>query len=129
MDSFKSLDQFDKEHLVTNKTKQMIFVFKKASGHSMKAFLSTKEVNYLNKKDILFVADVSGMPSFIKWFALPSLKNYPFSIVVLNDDELSLKYKNKEEIEKIMVVILKNKIVIDIKYFEDINTLQLYLEK
>ncbi len=129
MSNFKSLDQFDKEHKVTNQTKQMIFAFKKASGHSMKEFLVTKNTNYLNDKDIMFVADVSAMPTIIQWFALPSLKDYPFPIIVFNNDELSAKYKDEKNIEKIMVVILKNMIVSDIKYFDDVKLLEKYLEK
>lgn len=129
MGSFTSPDQFDKVHKVTNKTKQMIFAFKKASGHSMKEFLATKEVNYLNDKDILFVADVSAMPTVIQWFALPSLKDYPFPILVFNNDELSAQYKDEKNIEKIMLLTLKDKIVIDIKYFEDTQSLQKYIEK
>ena len=129
MSSFSSPDQFDKIHSVTNSTKQMIFAFKKASGHSVKEFLTTKDVNYLTSRNILFVADVSAMPTVIQWFALPSLKDYPFPIVVLNDDELSAKYKNEENIEKIMVIILNNKKVSEIKYFDDTKELEKYLEK
>ena len=129
MGDFSSIDQFDKEHFVTTSTKQMIFAFKKASGHTMKEFLGTKPIDYLTSKNILFVADVSAMPTIIQWFALPSLKDYPFPIVVLNDDELSAQYKDEENIEKIMVIILKNKIVSEIKYFNDTKELEKYLEK
>ncbi|MCK5293775.1 MAG: hypothetical protein KAJ49_03915 [Arcobacteraceae bacterium] len=129
MGNFSSIDQFDKVHTVTTSTKQMIFAFKKASGHTMKEFLGTKPIDYLTSKNILFVADVSAMPTIIQWFALPSLKDYPFPIVVLNDDELSAQYKDEENIEKIMVIILKNKIVSEIKYFNDTKELEKYLEK
>ena len=129
MSSFSSPNQFDIIHNVTNSTKQMIFAFKKASGHSVKEFLVSKDKNYLSSKDILFVADVSAMPTIIQWFALPSLKDYPFSIVVLNDDDLSAKYKSEENIEKIMVIILKNKIVTEVKYFNNIKELEKHLEK
>lgn len=129
MGSFSSPDQFDKIHKVTTSTKQMIFAFKKASGHTLKEYFSTKPVDYLTSKNTLFVADVSAMPTVIQWFALPSLKDYPFPIVVLNDDDLSAKLKNEENIEKIMVIILNNKKVSEIKYFEDTKELEKHLEK
>ena len=129
MSSFSHPDQFDKIHTVTSDTKQMIFAFKKASGHSLKEFLTTKPDDYLTSKNIMNIADVSAMPTIIQWFALPSLKDYKFPIVVLNDDELSEKFKKDEKnIEKIIVLILENKIVKDIKYFDDVTKLEIYLE-
>jgi hypothetical protein len=130
MSSFSYPDQFDKIHSVTNETKQMIFAFKKDSGHSLKEFLSNKPNDYLTSKNIMNIADVSAMPTIIQWFALPSLKDYNYPIVVLNDDEISEKYKKDEKnIEKLIVVILKNKIVSDIKYFDNIAQLEKHLEK
>jgi len=129
MSKFSYPDQFDKIHSVTNDTKQLIFAFKKDSGHTVKEFLSSKENNYLKEKNTFFVADVSAMPTIIQWFALPSLKDYPYTIIVFNDDDLSAKYKNEEKIEKIMVVLLENMKVTDVKYFNDVKELEVHLEK
>ena len=129
MSDFKSLDQFDKVHKVMYKTKYMIFVFEKASGHTMKDFLAKKDPNYLSNNNALFIADVSAIPTFIKWFALHSLKNYPYPIVVLDDEELSSKYIDENNIEKIMLVTLKDKIVTSVKYFDDIKILQVLIER
>jgi len=129
MSSFSQPDQFDKIHSVTSDTNQMIFAFKKASGHSLKEFLAKKPDDYLTSKKIMNIADVSAMPTIIQWFVLPSLKDYNFPIIVLNDDEISEKYKKDEKnIEKIIVVVLKNKIVTDIKYFDNTKKLESYLE-
>ena len=129
MSKFSHPDQFDKIHTVTNDTKGLIFAFKKESGHGVKEFLATKDENYLTKMNIMYVADVSAMPTIIQWFALPSLKDYAFPIVVFNNDELSKKYKNEQKIEKIMLVILKDKIVQDVKYFDNTKQLEVELNK
>jgi hypothetical protein len=129
MSTFSHPDQFDKIHSVTSQTKQMIFVFKKASGHSLKEFLASKPNDYLTSKNIMNIADVSAMPTIIQWFALPSLKDYAFPIIVLNDDKVSNKFKKDEKnIEKIIEVVLKNKIVSDVKYFDDVKELEKYLD-
>ncbi len=128
MSNFKSLDQFDKIHTITSKTKNIIFVFEKASGQIVKNFLAKKNKNYLNNNNILFVIDASSIPIFIKWFALHSLKNYLYPIVVLDDDELSSRYIDEKNIEKMMLVTLKDKMVTSVKYFDDINKLQKLLE-
>ena len=115
-ENFKIKNQFDIEHSVTAQTKKLIFVFSKANGHIVKNYLDDKPTDFLDKKDVLFIADVSAMPSIISWFVLPGLKDHKYSIIVLNDDELSKKYKNETNKEKITVVYLNNNKITDIKY-------------
>lgn len=125
---FKLLDQFGIEHQITNKTTKLIFAFKKDSGHLVKDFLATKESTYLSKKNILFIADVSAMPSFIKFFVLP-ITGYDYPIVTLDNDELSQYYKNEKYVEKIMVVTLNNVNVTDIKYLDNVIDLEKEIQK
>ena len=123
-ENFKIKNQFDKEYSITPKTKKVIFVFSKANGHIVKDYLSSKEPDFLEKKDTLFVADVSAMPSFIAWFVLPGLKDNKYSIIVLKDDDISKKYKNETNQDKITVVYLDNKKITDIKYFSSKEELE-----
>jgi len=125
---FKLLDQFGMEHQITNKTTKLIFAFKKDSGHLVKDFLATKKSTYLSKKNILFIADVSAMPSFIKFFVLP-ITGYDYPIVTLDNDELSQYYKNEKYVEKIMVVTLNNINVTDIKYLDNVIDLEKDIQK
>ena len=40
--------------------------------------------NILEKNSAVYVADISGMPSLIsKFIALPKMKKYPFSVLLL----------------------------------------------
>ena len=125
---FNVQDQFAKYHQITKNTKKIIFAFKKSSGHLVKDFLVTKKPTYLSKKDILFVADVSAMPSFIKFFVLP-ITGYDFPIVTLDDEKLSKYYKNEKYIEKIMIVTLNSFFVTKIDYIDNIVDLQRIIEK
>ena len=125
---FELLDQFGNKHQITKETNKLIFAFKKDSGHLVKDFLATKKSTYLTKKDILFIADVSAMPSFIKFFVLP-ITGYDYPIVTLDNDELSQYYQNKEFIEKIMIVTLKKVNVIDIKYVDNVIDLEKEIQK
>jgi len=127
-ENFKIKNQFEIEKSITNKTKKVLFVFNKANGHIVKDYLATQKADYLDKKDILFVADVSAMPSIIAWFVLPGLKDNKFSIIVLEDDEISKKYKTEKNEKKITLVYLDNKKITDIKYFDDKQLLKKYLE-
>lgn len=109
MKIFTFKDQFDKPHSLSADTKNIIFVFKKASGHSVKEFLDTKPLDYLSSKNTIFVADVSKMPSLIReYIALPDLRKHKYPILLIFDEEISKNYVKEKDIEKIMVVNLEN---------------------
>ena len=109
-------DQFDVEHNITSTTKKVIFTFKKASSHIVKDYLATQKADYLKERDAMYVADVSAMPAIISFFVLPMLTSNEFPILVIEEEEQAEVYKNEEQIEAVMVVILKDEVVVDIKY-------------
>ena len=109
-------DQFDVEHNVTSTTKKVIFTFKKASSHIVKDYLATQKADYLKEHSAMYVADVSAMPAIISFFVLPMLTSNEFPILVIEEEEQADKYKNEEQIEAVMLVILEDKVVVDIKY-------------
>ena len=121
---FSHIDQFDKVHLVTDDTKILIFTFKKNASHIVNDFLETKKPNFLDTNNALYVVNVSSMPTIIKWFILPLLTNYDFPIISLDDEKLAEKYKNEEKVESIMIVMLTNQKVSEIKYLESIDELE-----
>lgn len=117
IDIFTFKDQFDKLRSVTEKTKKIIFVFTKETGHTTKEFLNQKPVDYLEKKDIIFVADVSPMPSLIReYFALPDLRKHQYPILLIYDEKVASKYKFEKEYKKIMIVDLDKLVIKDIKF-------------
>ncbi|MEN8147106.1 MAG: hypothetical protein ABFR02_05770 [Campylobacterota bacterium] len=109
-------DQFDVEHNITSTTKKVIFTFKKASSHIVKDYLATQKADYLKERDALYVADVSAMPAIISFFVLPMLTSNDFPILVIEDEEQAEVYKNEAQVEAVMLVILEDKVVVDIKY-------------
>ena len=110
-------DQFDKAHSLTTDTKKVIFVFAKATGHTVKEFLKQQDKNYLSERNALFVADISPMPTVIRnTFALPDLKKSAYSVLLVYDKAIAKEFKNDAQAEKIAVVTLKNKVVEDVKY-------------
>ena len=122
-------DQFDVEHNVTSSTKKVIFTFKKASSHIVKDYLATQKADYLKERDAMYVADVSAMPAIISFFVLPMLTSNEFPILVIEDEEQAEVYKNEEQIEAVMVVILEDEVVVDIKYINSEEDLIKELDK
>jgi hypothetical protein len=88
VNDIKIKDQFEKEHVIGTNVKTILFASDKKTSDMLRDYLlpiSEKE-NVLEKNGAVYVADISGMPSLIsKFIALPKMKKYPFSILLLDD--------------------------------------------
>jgi hypothetical protein len=110
--SFTLPDQFDKAVTLTPETKKVIFVFAKATGHTVKEFLKKQDKNYLPSRNALFVADISGMPTVIRnTFALPDFKKSAYSVALIYDKAIATSYKNEKDADKITIVTLSNDVI------------------
>ncbi len=115
--SFSFKDQFDKEHSLTKEIKKVIFAFSKPTGHIMKIYMGVREVNYLTSRDILFIADISGMPSVIsKMFAIPDMKESKYPILLIKEKENAIRFRNEEQKNAVMIISLENKIIQSVKF-------------
>ena len=127
--SFTLPDQFDKAHTLKTDTKTLIMVFAKATGHTVKGFLKKQDSNYLTKRDALFVADISPMPTVIRnTFALPDLKKSTYSVLLIYDKNIAKQLKNEKEAEKIAVVTLENGVIKATKYIDSEEELKRLLK-
>ncbi len=122
-------DQFDKAHTLTKDTKRLIVVFAKATGHTVKEFLKKQPKEYLPKRETLFIADISPMPTIIRnTFALPDLKKSPFSVLLIYDKSIAKQLKNEKEADKIAVVDMENGTVSTVQYIETEEALKKLLD-
>jgi len=114
--SFTLPDQFDKAVSLTDDTQKIIFVFAKATGHTVKEFLKKQNKSYLPSRHTFFVADVSGMPTVIRnTFALPDFRKSAYSVLLIYDKAIAKSYKNVKDTDKITIVTLKNKKITSIQ--------------
>ena len=99
-------DQFEKSNTISAETKTILFASDKDMSDILKEYLLSKEGDILTKNNAIYVADISGMPSLIsKFIALPKMKKYPFSVMLL--DDTNKDYFAKQE-GKIIVYTLDN---------------------
>ena len=109
-------DQFEKEHTVDAKIKTIIFSATKEESNTIKNFLATKDKDYLTTNNIAYVADITGMPSLVsKFFALPKMRDYSFSILLIDEDNKALF---PVEQDKITIITLDNSKITDIKFIK-----------
>ncbi len=114
--SFQIKDQFDKKHSIKADTKLIVVAGDMDASDVLKEYLKAKPKGFLESKKAYYIADISGMPSLIsKFFALPKMKKYPFSILLV--DEEQVKSFDKKD-ENITVYIIKDGKVSDKKYIK-----------
>jgi len=113
--NLKIKDQHEVEHTLDKNIKTILFASDKKTSDLLRDYLlplSEKE-NILEKNSAIYVADISNMPSLItKYIALPKMKKYPFSILLLDDTN---KDNFTKEDGKIIVYNLKDGKITDIK--------------
>jgi hypothetical protein len=119
---FTIKNQFGKPISLQNSTKKIIFVFTKPTGHLVREYLKKQDKTFLSKRDILFVADVSGMPSIIfSMFALPDFQKSPYDVLLLEDKNLSKSLENEQHKNEVMIIELDNKIVKNVKFVSTLD--------
>ena len=115
-------DQFEKTNSISAETKTILFASDKDSSDLLKEYLLSKEGDILTANKAIYVADISGMPSLIsKFIALPKMKKYPFSIMLL--DDTNKDFFGKEE-GKIIVYTLDNLKVTEMKTISTVKELE-----
>lgn len=115
--TFDIKDQFEKAHKISPESKTILVAGDKSTSEILRDYLLTKEKGFLEANKSNYVADISGMPSLIaKWFALPKMKEYPFSILLV-DEEQTKSFTKKED--NITVYTVTNGKISDIKYVKD----------
>ncbi|QKF74383.1 hypothetical protein AFAEC_2240 [Aliarcobacter faecis] len=115
VENIKIKDQHEAEKIIDAKIKTILFASDKKTSDLLRDYLlplSEKE-NVLEKNSAVYVADISGMPSLIsKFIALPKMKKYPFSVLLLDDTN---KDNFTKEDGKIIVYSLDNGKVVKIE--------------
>ncbi len=117
-------DQFDKEHNITNLPRTIIIAFEKESSYIFNKYMKDKNENFLNKNDMVFLADISQMPSFITTtFAIPKMKNLqPHPVLLINEENTAFRYPYKED--KLTIIKVKNNAVLSIDFASNLKELK-----
>jgi hypothetical protein len=122
-------DQFGNTHTIDKNISKIIITFDKKSSLLANKFISMKKESshYLSEHNMAFVANISKMPSLItKLFAMPKMKKYEHTILLINDDENDMFLSERKHIS---IYELKDGKVKDIKYIRGIKELNITLLK
>ncbi len=119
--TFAINDQFEKAHTIAADTKTILVAADKDTSEILRDYFLTKEKGFLEANKAYYVADISGMPSLIaKFFALPKMKKYPFSILLVDENQTK-EFTKKEG--NITVYSVNNGKISDVKYIKNAEEL------
>lgn len=121
-------DQFGKHHILKVMPHTLIMAFEKGTGATVNEYLAAQGGGYLAKHNAAFVADISQMPNFItQAFALPKMRKYPHTVLLIQDEEQGLKFPAEEE--KITVMTFKGNFLRNIRYITTADELKQAIEQ
>jgi hypothetical protein len=122
-------DQFGNPHTIDKNVSKIIITFDKKSSVLANKFISLKKdsANYLAEHKMAFVANISKMPALItKLFALPKMKKYKHTILLIDDDDNNMFLSEKKHIS---IYDLKDGIIQNITYIRGLKELNATLIK
>ena len=109
-------DQFERSLNIESSDRIVLMAFEKDVAMGIHEFLTKQAKSFMSQEHIKYISDVSAIPSFaLSMFALPNMKKYSFSVMLIKDD--SGKQFDKRE-GKVSVYILKNKKITAIKFID-----------
>jgi len=112
-------DQFEKSMEVKSSDKLVIMAFEKDVSIEISTFLKAQPKDFMAKEHLKYISDISTMPSFItSMFALPKMKKYPFSVMLIEDD-FGKQFNKKDE--KVTLYKLKNRKITAIEFIDPKN--------
>jgi hypothetical protein len=115
--TFTLPDQFEKAHVVDETTHTIIVSFEKSTGADINAFLKAHKPEYLQEHHAVFIANISEMPSLItKLFAMPKMKKYKHTILIINDEE---NHQFLYQEDKITVYTIENGSVSSVDFVDN----------
>ncbi len=121
-------DQFGKKSTLRVMPKTLIMVFEKGTSAIANDYLAMQEKGYLEKNNAGLIADISQMPNFVaESFALPKMRKYPHTVLLIRDEEQGLQFQGEEE--KITVMKFQDNVLTKIEFISSALELKKAIEE
>lgn len=121
-------DQHDAVWDIPANTKLILFSASRDANTLVQEVLSTKPVDYLETRKVVYFSDMSKMPGFItRTFALPSMRDLPYRVGVVLDAKDAEIWPRRDG--AITAVYLENQKITRIEFIEQSATLSEVLER
>lgn len=116
MEPFTSKDQHDKPFtLAPSQTRFLLVSHDMETGKQANAVLTTVGPENLRRDQVIYLANIHGMPGIGRMFALPKMRKYSHSIILADDPVLIEKFPMQKG--KVTVLRLQGDQVKEIRYW------------
>lgn len=127
INSISLLDQHDKVINITDETRVVLFSRSMKGGDIIKETLQPLSESQF-PAHLVYVADISGMPSLIaKFVAIPQMQELPFAIGLDREGEVSHLLPDTKDMATMILLDKRN--ILDIAYFDSSEALGQALKK
>ncbi len=110
-------DQFDVSHTVGPEITTLILAFSKTTGGTVRSYLDKQDPDYLSRHKAVFIADISFLPVVLRnTVGLPQLRESPYPVLLIYEDEMSRSLQNEAHGGKITVATLDKGVVQRVEY-------------
>lgn len=122
-------NQFGEAQSISADTYRIIFAFDKEPAHICNDFFNTQKASYLQEHHTAFIADVSAAPSIIRsLFIMPGLKDFKHQVLLFEEEDIALPYREGVDTTKISVVYIINNKIQEIRQIQTAEELRKVLE-
>lgn len=102
INTFWLFNQFNQKIYVNDRVDYIIISFNKDTSLIINSFLKFKKSNFLSKHHIIFIVNLSKVPSIFKeLFILPKLRKLKYNILLDNANRYFIQKKDKITIYKL----------------------------
>jgi hypothetical protein len=121
-------DQHGNHTTLTAMPKTLIMAYEKGTGATVNEYLNAQDKEYLNKYNAVFIADISQMPGLVtKLFALPKMRKYIHTVLLIQDEHQGLQFPSKEE--KITVLKFQDNVLTQVTFITTADELKAAIEQ
>ena len=125
--SIQLQDQFEQSYGSQENTKKLLFSRSMKGGTIIEEALTADETLHENPT-LVYIADISGMPSLIsRFFAIPGFQKFPFKVALDKEGTATKNMPSKDD--QATLLLLEDGKIIGINYFSSKTTLLTELQQ
>lgn len=115
---FKLNDQHDKPMPVGPDTRLLLFTADKSAGDMLNGLLKERPGDFMEKRKIIYIADISRMPGFItSMVALPKMRDYAYRMAIGAEEEQTAMLPRAED--SVTVLSLEQGKIKELRQFKE----------
>jgi hypothetical protein len=101
---FTTRDQHERAYTYPSGAHLVIVAHAMDSARAANAYLEKQPADFLDRHRAIYLANIHGMPGFVRRFALPKMQKYPHRILLGETKDFLARYPARED--RLTVLIL-----------------------